>query len=123
MNCAECRDNLVAYIEGLLDEEESLRCRTHLESCADCRAECEAFANLQQRLDARSRAAATVSVVEPVMRRVLQNQTETEKDQIMTRIFRRWGFGLGAAAGVAVIVIASPGEQLTTSQGRHEQTA
>jgi hypothetical protein len=113
MNCAEYRDSLVAYIEGLLDEEESLRCRTHLESCEDCRAECEAFANLQQRLDARGRAAANVSVIEPVMRRVLQNQTETERDQIMTRIFRRWGLGLGAAAGVAVIalivILAWPG--------------
>jgi hypothetical protein len=105
MNCAECRDNLVAYIEGLLDEEESLRCRTHLESCADCRAECAAFENLQQRLDARGRAAANVSVVEPVMRKVLQNQTETEREPIMTRIFRRWGLGLGAAAGLAVIVL------------------
>ena len=105
MNCAECRDNLVAYIEGLLDEEESLRCRTHLESCADCRAECEAFAHLQQRLDARSRAAANVSVVEPVMRRILQNRTKPERDPIMTTIFRRWGLGLGAAAGMAVIAL------------------
>jgi len=76
MNCAECRDNLVAFIEGLLEEEESLRCRDHLEKCADCRTEYEAFAQLQQKLDARGRAAASVSVVQPVMRRVLHNQTE-----------------------------------------------
>jgi hypothetical protein len=103
MNCAECRDSLVAYIEGLLNQEESLRCRTHLESCTNCRAECEAFANLQQKLDARGHAAANVSVVEPVMRRILQNQTRAEREQIMISIFRRWGLGLGAAAGVAVI--------------------
>ena len=29
MNCAECRDNLVACIEGLLDPEETLQCRTY----------------------------------------------------------------------------------------------
>ena len=62
-------------------------------------------AHLQQRLDARGHAVANVSVVEPVMRRVLHNQTEPERDQIMTRIFRRWGFGLGAAAGMAVIAL------------------
>jgi len=103
MNCAECRDNLVAYIDGWLDEEEALGCRTHLESCSHCHAEFEAFAHLQQRLVVRGRVAANVSVVEPVMRRVLQNQTE--RDQIMTRIFRRWGLGLGAAAGVALIIL------------------
>lgn len=105
MNCAECRDNLVAYIEGLLEEEELLRCRTHLESCADCRSEHEAFARLHQKLDACGRTVADVSVVQPVMRRILQNQPETEREPIMTRIFRRWGLGLGAAAGMAVIAL------------------
>jgi len=71
MNCTECRDNLVARIEGLLDDTESLQCQAHLESCAECRAEYAAFANLHQRLVARGHAAADVSVVAPVMRRVL----------------------------------------------------
>ena len=105
MNCAECRDNLVAYIEGLLSEEESLQCRTHLESCADCREEYAAFAHLQQRLGARGCSAANASIVEPVMRRILQNQTKPERNEIMTTIFRRWGLGLGAAAGMAVIAL------------------
>jgi len=39
MNCAECRDNLVACIERLLDPEETLQCRTHLDACAACRTE------------------------------------------------------------------------------------
>jgi outer membrane lipoprotein-sorting protein len=105
MNCAECRDNLVGYIEGLLEEEESGRYRTHLESCAGCRAEYEAFAQLQKKLDARGRAAAGVSIADPVMRRILQNHTKREREPIMTTIFRRWGLGLGAAAGMAVIAL------------------
>jgi outer membrane lipoprotein-sorting protein len=105
MNCAECRDNLVGYIEGLLDEEESIRFRNHLESCAGCRAEYQAFAHLEQKLNDRGRAAAGVSIADPVMRRVLQNHTKPERESIMTTIFRRWGLGLGAAAGMTIIAL------------------
>lgn len=111
MNCTECRDNLVARIEGLLDDTESLQCQVHLESCANCRAEYAALTNLHQQLVARGHAAADVSVVAPVMRRVLAVHAEPEKDTIMSILRRhRWGFGLGAtAAAAAVILIALVG--------------
>ena len=105
MNCAEWRDNLVACAEGLLDREALLDCQAHLEACAGCRAEYEAIVSLQQRLAARGQAAAGVSLVTPVMRRVLQ--AHEEKETIMSKLFRyRWGFGLGAAAAAAAAVIA-----------------
>ena len=108
MNCAECRYNLVACIEGLLDPEETLQCRTHLETCAACRSEYVAIAKLQRQLVERGHAAADVSIVEPVMRRVLREQTAPKKDTIMSIVLKhRWGLGLGATAGaVAVILIA-----------------
>ena len=53
MNCAECRENLVACVEGLLDREESLQCQAHLEICAACRAEYAAITRLQRQLVAR----------------------------------------------------------------------
>ncbi len=55
MNCAECRDNLVACLEGLLEAEPARHCQAHLQSCADCRAEYAAIARLQQRLAASGR--------------------------------------------------------------------
>jgi outer membrane lipoprotein-sorting protein len=121
MNCAECRDNLVACIEGLLGPEETLQCRTHLEACAACRAECAAILRLQQQLVARGQAAADVSIVEPVMRRVLQEQTEQKRNTIMTRLFSRWGIGLsaataGAAAIILIVVLASPKTQATAAE-------
>jgi outer membrane lipoprotein-sorting protein len=121
MNCVECRDNLVACIEGLLDPEETLQCRTHLEACAACRAEYAAIARLQQRLVAHGRAAADVSIVEPVMRRVLQEQTKPERNTIMSLLLKhRWGFGLGTAAGAAAIILivllASPKTQATAAE-------
>lgn len=56
MNCVETRDKLVAYVEGLLGREESLRCQTHLETCVACQAEYQAIARLQRRLIANGRA-------------------------------------------------------------------
>ena len=105
MNCAECRENLVACVEGLLDREESLQCQAHLETCAACRAEHTAITRLQRQLVARGPATAGVSIVGPVMRRVHAIQTERERNSIMTKLFTRWGFGLGAAAGAAAIIL------------------
>jgi outer membrane lipoprotein-sorting protein len=105
MNCAECRENLVACVEGLLDPEESLQCQAHLETCAACRAEHAAITRLQRQLVARGQATAEVSLVKPVMQRVHAIQTERERNSIMTKLFTRWGFGLGAAAGAAAIIL------------------
>ena len=120
MNCTECRDNLVACIEGLLDPEETLQCRTHLEACAACRAEHAAIAHLQQRLVAHGQAAADVSIVEPVMRRVLLEQAEQKRNPIMSKLFTRWGLGLSAAAGAAaiilIVVLALPKTQATAAE-------
>jgi len=107
MNCAECRENLVACAEGLLDREEELQCRTHLAACADCRTEYEAITSLQQRLIARGQATAGVKIAETVMRRVHQEQFKPERETIMSKLLKhRWGFGLGAAASAAAITIA-----------------
>jgi len=116
MNCAECRDNLVACLEGLLDSEQSRHCRAHLESCAACRAEYEAVSRLQKRLTARGRVAAEVSLVEPVMRAVRQQQIKPERTTLMSILLKnRWGFGLGAAATAAavilIIALAAPNAQ------------
>lgn len=120
MNCAECRENLVAFVEGLLDREEALQCQAHLGGCAACRAEQAAVTRLQQRLVARGQAAAGVSLVQPVMRRVRAVQPKQESDSIMSMLFKRWGFGLGAAAGASALVLAvlllSPKTQATAAE-------
>ncbi len=105
MNCAECRDNLIASAEGLLEGEESLRLRTHLETCAECRAEFEAIATLQRRLIVGGQAAAEVRMVETVMRRVRAEQFQSERETFMSKLMKnRWGFGMSALAGAAALV-------------------
>ncbi|HTL59966.1 MAG TPA: zf-HC2 domain-containing protein [Candidatus Limnocylindrales bacterium] len=106
MNCAECRENLVACLEELLPEESSRQCRTHLDTCDSCRAEYAALSRLQERLATSGRKATEVSLVIPVMRRVRALETEQEGSSLM-KLFRRWGWGLGAAAGMAALIIVA----------------
>ena len=106
MNCAECRENLVACLEGLLEPEQTCQCQAHLESCEACRAEHAALGRLQERLTSCGRLAAEVSLVDPVMRAVRQQQIKPERTTLMSLIFKsRWGFGLGAAASAAAVIL------------------
>ncbi|MDR0842045.1 MAG: hypothetical protein LBP68_01340 [Acidobacteriota bacterium] len=103
MKCKEFNDKLAADLEGLLDDEESRQCRNHRNQCPQCQAEYEACARLQKRLVARSEQSIEVSVVGPVMNRILQDKPK--RSGIMSLLHTRWGFGLSAAAGIALIVL------------------
>jgi len=105
MNCADCRENLVAYAEGLLGRDEVLQCETHLNVCATCRAEHATISQLQERLIARGQTAAEVSVVAPVTRRVRVVHIEPEEDSFVTKLIARWKFGLSAAVGTAAVIV------------------
>ena len=111
MSCAECQDNLMALLEGLLEAEQALDCQAHLEGCAACRAEHEAIAGLQERLVARGRVSAGVSLEEPVMRAVHHIQMKSERNTMMTLLYKkRWGLGTSAVAtavAAAVFLILS----------------
>ncbi|MDR0310437.1 MAG: hypothetical protein LBJ21_02505 [Acidobacteriota bacterium] len=118
MNCVEFKDTLFAYIEGLLDKEEAGQSLEHLRQCPQCRAEHEAFVRLQKHLSARDEQFAGMSVVEPVMNRILQEKT---RESLIISLFRtRWGMGLSAAAGVALVVLIvfllMPGGQATAAE-------
>ena len=110
MNCETCRDSLVAWMEDALDKETALQCRAHVEICANCRAEFAAINRLQERLILRGQASAKVSIVEPVMQRIHRLPQKQERDTFMSRLFSRWGFGLGAAVGTAAVALAFPVE-------------
>ncbi len=61
MNCNECVESLVAYLEGLLDPEQVQRLRGHLKVCRACRAECTAFAQLRERLIQAGQAGGSLN--------------------------------------------------------------
>jgi hypothetical protein len=112
MNCAECRDEMVAWAEGCLPPGDERQCQAHLQTCAACRAEYEAITRLQQRLLRRGQAAAGVDLVGPVRQRLRQPSNQTERETTMSKLMKhRWGFGLGAAAAsvlLAFILLALP---------------
>lgn len=105
MNCAECRDNLVACLEGLLEPEQHRQCRAHLEACEACRSEYADFAQLQQRLVASGQAAASVTLVEPVMRQVRAQTAQSERIPLMKMILNHWRIGTFATATAAVLLV------------------
>jgi hypothetical protein len=106
MNCVECRDQLVASLEGLLEGGSARLCQAHLEICPSCRDERDALAQLQSRLLATGKAAADVSLVFDVMRAVQNQQIKPEKIPIMKRLSQyRWPIGLSAAAAAAAVVL------------------
>ena len=105
MKCVECREKLIGYIEGLLDEEESRQCREHISQCSQCREEYQAAVQLQQHLVVHGQQSIDISVVDPVMNRVLREKTEMERTMVMKLFHTRWGIGLSTAAAVALVVL------------------
>jgi hypothetical protein len=78
MNCAECKDLLVAHLEGLLDGLQEQAVMSHLESCEACRTEWKGLQTLQQRLVGNGKALAVET----------QNLASPFEDEVMNRIIR-----------------------------------
>ena len=78
MNCAECQENMVAHAEGFLDPEKSLLHEHHLENCAECRVDYAALVGLRERLMLHAERAAGVSLMEPVMGRIMAVQKKPQ---------------------------------------------
>ncbi|MGE5293780.1 MAG: anti-sigma factor family protein, partial [Solirubrobacterales bacterium] len=76
MNCTECRELLVAYFEGLLEESQERAVEEHLKGCEACRAELKELQTLRQSLVRSARATAEADLEERVMNRIIQEQSE-----------------------------------------------
>ena len=79
MNCTECKELLVAYFEGLLDDVPARTVEEHLRSCDACPAELKELQTLRRRLVHGARATAETDLEERVMNRILQEQSERLK--------------------------------------------
>ncbi len=123
MNCTECRENLVACVEGLLLPEHMGQCRAHLENCPECRAEYAVIKGLQRQLVAHGRHAAEVSLVVPVMQEIRRKQhppSPSTWEALKTKVFTRWGFGLSTIGAVAAIILVF-GLTMPSAQARAAQ--
>ncbi len=75
MNCAECQELLVLYIEQLLDDSQRQTVAKHLEDCQSCRKELEGLQTLQDRLVKNGKTVAATSVEDQVMNRIIREQS------------------------------------------------
>jgi hypothetical protein len=112
MDCAECREHLAAYVEGLLDAQCERELRVHLKSCPACRAEAAEHEQLQRRLSANGAALATRSVESAVMNRIARGQVKPKRRIVMRRTYGTIGVGLAAAAAILAALFVPLGGTL-----------
>ena len=74
MNCTECKEHLVAYVEGLLDESQKQTVAEHLKNCPACQAEADELTGLQERLVRNGKAVAQSDLENDVMNHIVREQ-------------------------------------------------
>jgi len=115
MNCAECRELLVAHLEGLLDESQEQTVLEHLGQCQACRAELADMQTLQHRLVNNGKSPAQSDLENDVMNRIIREQNARLKVadhasaglRIRRSIMKSPITKLAIAAAVIVAAIAS----------------
>ena len=74
MNCAESKELLVAYIEGLLDESQKQTVAEHLKDCPSCQAELKELTGHHDRLVKNGKALTQSDLENHVMNQVIREQ-------------------------------------------------
>ncbi|MHC4537974.1 MAG: anti-sigma factor family protein [Planctomycetota bacterium] len=111
MNCTECKELLVAYVEQLLDEEEKQTIAEHLKDCPACQAESVEVRALRDRLVKNGKVLSDSRLEDEVLNQIIQEQN------VRLKTARKAGEGLKLRsiimksplikmAAAAVIIIA-----------------
>jgi hypothetical protein len=74
MNCAECKELLIAYFEGLLSKSQKQTIKEHLKCCRNCLAEARELANLHDRLVKNGDTLARTNLEDEVMTQIVREQ-------------------------------------------------
>jgi len=74
MNCTECKELLVAYVEGLLDDSQKQTLAEHLKNCPACQAEADELTGLQERLVRNGKTVAQSDLENGVMNQIVREQ-------------------------------------------------
>jgi len=112
MNCAEYKELLVAYIEGILDESQKESITEHLKDCVSCQAEVGELSDLRDRLLKNGKILAQSDLENVVLDRIIREQntklktaTKISTSLKIRRIIMKSKITRFAAA--AVIIIAA----------------
>ena len=106
MNCSQCREQLAAYLEGLLDRDETSQFESHLAECPQCSRELDEIEQLVGQLADRASGAFADSLEPQVMYRILREQAVQIGRLQMRRRFRLFAMGGSAAAAALFFVLA-----------------
>ncbi len=74
MNCAECKELLVEYTEGLLEDSRHQAVLSHLKDCPTCQNEQTELSGLRDRLVANGRTVAKNDLENDVMNQIVREQ-------------------------------------------------
>ncbi|MBA7688505.1 hypothetical protein ES703_96988 [subsurface metagenome] len=112
MNCAECKEILVAYLEGLLAEPQKQAVAEHLKDCRSCQAEVKQLTNLRERLIDNGKVLAQSDLENEVLNRIVREQNVRLKaaDKAaaglkLRRIIMKSRFAKIAAAAVIIVAV------------------
>lgn len=105
MNCQECREELAAYLECLLDETSQSRMDGHMAECTACQAELREVRELTDLLTHDGLAVSPVSLQTAVMDQILQEQALTIRRLKMRKRIRVLGMSGAMVAAAAMLFI------------------
>ncbi len=115
MNCAECKEIMVAYLEDLLAEPQKQAVTEHLKDCHTCQAEVKQLTSLRERLVSNGRTVAQSDLENDVMNQIVREQN------VRLKAANKAGAGLKlrriimkssitrVAAAAAVLIVAALG--------------
>lgn len=107
MKCKECKEHLVAYVEGYLDSQVEQQIKSHIQQCSNCRAEAEAHKTLHESLQNRMAMKINTFSQKPistkVMNGIFKELTHQSRKHIMHKRIAKVGLGLSAAAAIIIV--------------------
>lgn len=74
MNCTECIEKLVEYIEGLLPEGQKQAIEAHLRDCQKCRTELQEVTSLGKRITSDAKSRQLADFENAVLNRIIREQ-------------------------------------------------
>jgi hypothetical protein len=74
MNCTDCKELMIEYIEGLLDESQKQAVSEHLKNCRTCQAEMNELTNIQERLVNNGKKITGSNLENKVMDNIVREQ-------------------------------------------------
>jgi hypothetical protein len=112
MNCTECKEILVAYLEGLLEGPQKQAVAEHLKDCRSCQAEVKELTNLRERLVDNGKVLAQSNFEDEVLNRIFREQNvrlkaaaKVGKNLQLRRMIMKSPITRMAAAAVIIIAV------------------